>query len=79
MGDGQWDYSVIKGWEALIGKENLIVLPREDYKLIPVITSVICKVYGVNSNTLDTKVSDNKMTDTGVTDTEDKKENKITL
>ena len=79
MGDGQWDYSVIKGWEALIGKENLIVLPREDYKLIPVITSVICKVYGVNSSTLDAKVLDNRITDTGVTDTEDKKENKITL
>lgn len=49
MGNGQWDYSVINGWEHLIGRDRLIVLPREDYKLIPVVTSIICKVYGINT------------------------------
>lgn len=49
MGNGQWDYSVINGWASLIGEDRLIVLPREDYKLIPVVTSIICKVYGINA------------------------------
>jgi hypothetical protein len=45
MGNTQWDYTVIEDWKKLIGDDHLVVLPREDYKLIPVVTSIICKVY----------------------------------
>lgn len=48
MGNTQWDYSVIEDWKKLIGDDHLVVLPRQDYKLIPVVTSIICKVYGLN-------------------------------
>jgi hypothetical protein len=51
MGNTQWDYTVIEDWKKLIGDDHLVVLPREDYKLIPVVTSIICKVYGLNGAT----------------------------
>lgn len=68
MGNGRWDYSVIEGWKHLIGDNHLIVLPREDYKLIPVITSIIHKVY----NTSEESVEASDIS-------EEKKKTKITL
>ena len=71
MGNTQWDYSVIEDWKKLIGEDHLVVLPREDYKLIPVVTSIICKVYGLNGATEESEASKEPI--------EEKKETKITL
>ena len=68
MGNGHWDYSVIEGWKKLIGDDHLVVLPRSDYKLIPVVTSIICKVYG--TDTSKEEISE---------EVKEKKETKITL
>jgi len=70
MGNSQWDYSVIEDWKKLIGEDHLVVLPREDYKLIPVVTSIICKVYGLNG------VVESETPEESI---EEKKETKITL
>ena len=70
MGNSQWDYSVIEDWKKLIGEDHLVVLPREDYKLIPVVTSIICKVYGLNGAV---------ESETPEEPVEEKKETKITL
>ena len=70
MGNSQWDYSVIEDWKKLIGEDHLVVLPREDYKLIPVVTSIICKVYGLNGAV---------ESETPKEPIEEKKETKITL
>lgn len=75
MGNGQWDLSVVRDWKNLIGEDHLAVLPREDYKLIPVITSIICKVYGIDY-TSSTETVKEEVEDTVE---ESKKENKITL
>ena len=71
MGNTQWDYSVIEDWKKLIGDDHLVVLPREDYKLIPVVTSIICKVYGLNGTTEESETPEEPV--------EEKKETKITL
>ena len=71
MGNTQWDYSVIEDWKKLIGDDHLVVLPREDYKLIPVVTSIICKVYGLNGATEEVETPKEPV--------EGKKETKITL
>lgn len=60
MGNGKWDTTTIKSWEDLIGKDRLIVLPREDYKIIPTITSIICNEYGVKVPTTTNTVEDTK-------------------
>ena len=70
MGNSQWDYSVIEDWKKLIGDDHLVVLPRQDYKLIPVVTSIICKVYGLNGAV---------ESETPKESIEEKKETKITL
>ena len=71
MGNTQWDYTVIESWKELIGEDHLIALPREDYKLIPVITAIICKVYGINGAANEAEAPKEVI--------EDKKETKITL
>ena len=71
MGNSQWDYTVIEDWKKLIGDDHLVVLPREDYKLIPVVTSIICKVYGLNGATEEVETPKEPV--------EEKKETKITL
>lgn len=68
MGNGKWDYSVIEGWKHLIGENHLVVLPREDYKIIPVITSIICSEYGISTPMVEETSTE-----------EEKKETKITL
>ena len=70
MGNTQWDYSVIEDWKKLIGDDHLVVLPREDYKLIPVVTSIICKVY---------KQDATEISEASEEVVEEKKETKITL
>lgn len=76
MGNGRWDLSVVRSWETLIGKERLVVLPREDYKLVPVITSIIMKVYeGTNTDSVADISNESSLKE----EKSEKNETKITL
>ena len=67
MGDAPSYSSVISKWKKLIGEDRVFVLPRQNYNLIPTVSSIILNVYkgGLKTN------ADNK--------TATSKEPKITL
>lgn len=45
MGDLPIYNSTISKWRGLIGEDRLVVLPRKNYNLVPVISSIILNVY----------------------------------
>lgn len=45
MGDRPIYSSVIEKWKKLLGEERVAVLPRENYNLVPVVSSIILNVY----------------------------------
>ena len=45
MGDRPFYSSVIEKWKKLIGEDRVAVLPRENYNLVPVVSSIILNVY----------------------------------
>ena len=46
MGDSPLYNSVISKWRGLLGNDHVVVLPRENYNLVPIISSIIMNVYG---------------------------------
>jgi hypothetical protein len=52
MGDLPIYSSTINKWRGLIGNDRLVVLPRKNYNLVPVVSSIICNVYNDSSNTV---------------------------
>ena len=45
MGNSPYYSSVIEKWKKLLGEERVAVLPRDNYNLIPVVSSIILNVY----------------------------------
>lgn len=45
MGDKPYYSSVIEKWKKLLGDDRVAVLPRENYNLVPVVSSIILNVY----------------------------------
>jgi len=50
MGDHPMYNSIISRWRGLLGKDRVVVLPRKNYNLVPVISSIIMNVYNGSSN-----------------------------
>lgn len=45
MGDKSYYSSVIEKWKKLLGEDRVAVMPRENYNLVPVVSSIILNVY----------------------------------
>ena len=45
MGDNSYYSSVIEKWKKLLGEDRVAVLPRVNYNLVPVVSSIILNVY----------------------------------
>lgn len=52
MGDHLMYNSIISRWRGLLGKDRVVVLPRKNYNLVPVISSIIMNVYNGSSNAI---------------------------
>lgn len=50
MGDLSIYNSTISKWHGLLGNDRVVVLPRENYNLVPVISSIIMNVYNGSAN-----------------------------
>lgn len=50
MGDHPMYNSIISKWRGLLGNERVVVLPRKNYNIVPVISSIIMNVYNGSSN-----------------------------
>lgn len=50
MGDLPIYTSTINKWRGLIGSDRLVVLPRKNYNLVPVVSSIILNVYNGQGN-----------------------------
>lgn len=50
MGDHPMYNSIISRWRGLLGNDRVVVLPRKNYNLVPVISSIIMNVYNGSSD-----------------------------
>lgn len=50
MGDLPIYNSIISKWRGLLGNERVVVLPRKNYNLVPVISSIIMNVFNGSAN-----------------------------
>ena len=52
MGDTPFYNSIIRKWRGLLGNDRVVVLPRKNYNLVPVISSIIMNVYNGSPNVI---------------------------
>ena len=50
MGDLPIYSSIISKWRGLLGNDRVVVLPRKNYNLVPVISSIIMNVFNGSAN-----------------------------
>lgn len=58
MGATQMYSAVIEKWKKLLGEDRVCVLPRDNYNLVPVISSIIMNVYNSESVSVQHKDTD---------------------